>query len=123
VSIRFCLPNEDQSISTEEARWLTGLVLASRELTVDAAAVAGKIDRALADASTVEILALGESRALIEAFERGSTKPRSADLRRLEIALHAAVYSQTYLSDQPVTADVDASRRNRGPDEIADTAN
>lgn len=99
VSIRFRLPNEDQSISTEDARWLLGLVLASRELTAEAAALAERIEQALLKGSAVETFALEEQHVLIDALERGSTKPRAADLRRLEIGLHAAVYSKTYLND------------------------
>ena len=112
VSIRFLLPSEDQSISADEVRWLVGLVLASRELTADAAAVTGRMERALADGSTVEVFVPGEQRALVDALERGSTKPRSTNLRRLEIALHAAVYSQAYLTDQRLGTDVDASSRD-----------
>ncbi len=39
-------------------------------------------------------------RELIEALERGSTKPRSHELRTLEIGLHTAVYAETYLKEQ-----------------------
>jgi hypothetical protein len=37
---------------------------------------------------------------LIEALERGRGKARSRELRQLEIGLHAAVYSETYLDEQ-----------------------
>jgi hypothetical protein len=63
--------------------------------------MAERIEQALVDASSVEVFALGEQRTLIDALERGSTKARSADLRRLEIGFHAAVHSQTYLNDYP----------------------
>jgi hypothetical protein len=43
---------------------------------------------------------LTEKRELIEALERGSTKPRSHYLRTLEIGLHTAVYAETYLKEQ-----------------------
>lgn len=73
VSIRFRLPNEDQSISTEDARWLLGLVLASRELTAEAAALAERIEQALLKGSAVETFAPEEQHVLIDALERGST--------------------------------------------------
>lgn len=112
MSISFRLPDEDQSISIEEARWLLGQVRSSRELTSAAAAAAEKIERSLAQGSAVEP-ALDEQGALIDALERGSPRPRSRELRRLEIALHAAVYSQTY--DQQVRHDAETTTASEHP--------
>ncbi|MBA3734727.1 MAG: hypothetical protein H0W90_05955 [Actinobacteria bacterium] len=99
MAITFRFSAQDRTISSDEARWLLGQVRTARELTPAAAAVAAKIDQALDENGGVETT-LTERRELIEALERGSTKPRSHELRSLEIALHTAVYAETYLKAQ-----------------------
>ena len=85
-------------VSDDEARWLVGQLRMARELNPAAAAVAAKIAQGLDGSGGVEAT-LAETRELVEALERGSGKPRSRELRMLEIGLHAAVYSQTYLEE------------------------
>jgi hypothetical protein len=63
------------------------------------AAVSAKIEQALEENDVVETT-LTEKRELIDALERGSRKPRSHELRALEIGLRAAVYAETYLKEQ-----------------------
>jgi hypothetical protein len=99
VAITFRLPGEDLSLSRDEARWLLGQVRTAREPTAVAAAVAAKIEQALEQSGPVETTLI-EWRELIEALERGSSKPRSHELRSLEIGLHTAVYAETYLEEQ-----------------------
>jgi len=70
-----------------------------REWRSPSADVAAKIEQGLEENGVVETT-LTEKRELIEALERGSTKPRSHELRTLEIGLHTAVYAETYLKEQ-----------------------
>jgi hypothetical protein len=57
-----------------------------------------KIEQAIEETGTVET-SLMEKRELIEALERGASRPRS-HLRSLEIGLHTAVYAATYLEEE-----------------------
>jgi hypothetical protein len=99
VAITFRFAGQDRTLSSDEARWLLGQVRTARELTSAAAAVTAKIEQALEENGVVETT-LTENHELIEALERGSTKPRSHELRTLEIGLHTAVYAETYLKEQ-----------------------
>jgi hypothetical protein len=99
VAITFCFSGQDWTLTGDEARWLLGQVRTARELTPAAAAVAAKIEQGLEKDGAVETT-VTEKRELIEALERGSTRPRSHELRSLEIALHTAVYAETYLEEQ-----------------------
>jgi hypothetical protein len=98
VTFTFCFSGQAWTVSSEEARWLLGQLRTAREFTPAAAAVAAKIEQGLEQEGAVET-SLPESRELIEALERGSGKARSRQLRMLEIGLHAAVYSKTYLEE------------------------
>jgi hypothetical protein len=99
VAITFCFSGQDWTLTGDEARWLLGQVRTARELTPAAAAVAAKIEQGLEKDGAVETT-VTEKRELIEALERGSTRPRSHELRSLEIGLHTAVYAETYLEEQ-----------------------
>jgi len=99
VAITFRFAGQNRTLSSDEAHWLLGQVRTARELTPAAAAVAAKIEQGLEENGVVETT-LTEKRELIEALERGSTKPRSHGLRTLEIGLHTAVYAETYLKEQ-----------------------
>lgn len=99
MAITFRFAGQDRTLSSDEAHWLLGHVRTARELTPAAAAVAAKIEQGLEENGVVETT-LTEKRELIEALERGSTKPRSHELRTLEIGLHTAVYAETYLKEQ-----------------------
>ena len=98
VALTFCFSGQAWAVSSDEARWLVGQLRTAREFTAAAAAVAARIEQGLEQEGAVET-SLAESRELIEALERGSGKPRSRELRMLEIGLHAAVYSKTYLEE------------------------
>ncbi len=95
----FRFSGQDRTLNSDEARWLLGQVRSARELTPAAAAVAAKIEQGLEKNGAVETT-LMEKRELIKALERGSTKPRSHELRSLEIGLHTAVYAEAYLEEQ-----------------------
>jgi hypothetical protein len=99
VTIRLHFSGQDWALSGEDARWLLAQIRAARELAPAAADVAAKIEQALEEDGLVET-SLVEKRELIEALERGATKPRSHELRSLEIGLHTAVYAETYLEEQ-----------------------
>jgi hypothetical protein len=99
VAITFRFAGQNRTLSSDEAHWLLGQVRTARELTPAAADVAAKIEQGLEENGVVETT-LTEKRELIEALERGSTKPRSHELRTLEIGLHTAVYAETYLKEQ-----------------------
>jgi hypothetical protein len=92
VTVSFRLPDGDRSISEEEARWLLGQVRTARELTEAAASVATKLERTIDSGAPIET-SVAEKRELVDAFERGAGRPRSHDLRGLEVALHAALVS------------------------------
>jgi hypothetical protein len=99
VAITFHFAGQDRTLSSDETGWLLGQVRTAHELTPAAAAVSAKIEQALEENGVVETT-LTEKRELIEALERGSRKPRSHELRALEIGLHTAVYAETYLNEQ-----------------------
>src|SRR6266571_2067965 len=99
VVMTFRFSGQDWTLSGDEARWLLGQVRTAHELTPAAAAVAAKIEQGLEKTAAVETT-LMERRELVEALERGSTRPRSHELRSLEIGLHTAVYTETYLEEQ-----------------------
>lgn len=98
MAFTFCFSGQAWTVSSDEARWLLGQLRTAREFTPAAAAVAAKIEQGLDENGGVETT-LPECRELVEALERGSGKPRSRELRMLEIGLHAALYSQTYLEE------------------------
>lgn len=99
MAIIFRFAERELELSSDQAHWLLGQIWTAVELTPAAAAVAAKIEQSLGGNGAVETT-LAEKRELIAALERGSMKPRSHELRAIEIGLHTAVYADTYLKDQ-----------------------
>jgi hypothetical protein len=95
AQVTFTFPDKDRTIDADDARWLIGQLRSGNELSPAAGAAATKLDDALAHGSPIEIT-LAEKQELVDAFERGSGKPRSSDLRRLEVELRTTLYADRY---------------------------
>ena len=95
MTVIFRFPERERSISDEEAAWLLGQLRAARELTAAAASVAAKLEQSFEGGSSLQTT-LEERRELLAALERGAARPRSGQLRTLEVELHAAVFSEGY---------------------------
>jgi hypothetical protein len=93
-TVTFTFADEERTITEEDARWLLGQVRSAPVLTEAASSAAAKLSDAIATGRGVETT-LAERQELIEALERGAAKPRSAELRRLEIELRTAAYAET----------------------------
>jgi hypothetical protein len=98
-TVTFTFADEERTINEEDARWLLGQVRTAPVLTDAASGAVAKLSDAISEGRAVETT-LAEKRELIEALERGAARPRSAELRRLEIALRTAVYAETYFKDE-----------------------
>ena len=98
-TVTFSFEDEERTINEEDARWLLGQVRSAPVLTEAASSAAAKVSDAISEGRGVETT-LAERRELIEALERGAARPRSGELRRLEIALRTAVYAETYSKDE-----------------------
>jgi CHAD domain-containing protein len=98
-TVTFTFADEERAITEEDARWLLGQVRTAAVLTEAASSAVAKLSEAISEGRGVETT-LAERRELIDALERGGSKPRSAELRRLEIELRAAVYAETYFKDE-----------------------
>lgn len=97
--VAFAFPTLSRRISEEEAAWLVGQLRSGRELSEAAAVLASRIEHASGQEEVLET-SLEEKRALVAALDRGSRKARSRELRLLEIDLHTALYSETYLRER-----------------------
>jgi hypothetical protein len=98
-TVTFTFGDEARSIDEEDARWLLGQVRSAPVLTEAASSAMAKVSDAISAGRAVETT-LAERGELIDAFERGAAKPRSGELRRLEIGLRTAVYAETYFKDE-----------------------
>jgi hypothetical protein len=97
VAVIFRFPERERPISDEEAGWLLGQLRAAQEFTAAAASVAAKLEQSLEAGAPLQTTR-EERRELLAALERGAARPRSGELRSLEVELHAAVFSEGYRS-------------------------
>jgi hypothetical protein len=80
----------DRELSGEDADWLVAELLAADE---QSSLLGSRLQRAGTAAERIET-SMDEKRTLLKIFER-STRPRSHELRALEIALHADVFASS----------------------------
>lgn len=98
-TVTFTFADQDRTITEEDARRLLGQVRTAPVLTEPASSAVAKLSEAISQGSGVETTP-AEKHELIAALERGASKPRSAELRRLEIELRTALYAETYSRDE-----------------------
>ncbi len=90
VALGFSLGGDEPvTLGDEHAQWLIAELMASGPASVE---LAQQIQRARFSREPVET-SDDQRRILLELFNR-SSRPRSNDLRALEIALHGAVYTK-----------------------------
>jgi hypothetical protein len=83
----FAFPDIERSISGEDAEWLLSELLTANQNSV-ALAERLKVEQAADEPIKTSSI---EKRTLLRIFER-STKPRSHDLRALEVAMYSAAF-------------------------------
>lgn len=81
------LPGRELTIADDDARWLLAELAGGAE---PAAALAPRIEDATAAGRAFRPTA-GETRTIFQIFER-SARPRTRQLRGLEVALHEAIF-------------------------------
>jgi hypothetical protein len=86
----FAFSGADREITGEDAQWLIAELLAANE---QSSALGKRLQGAAATTEVIET-STEEKRRLLQVFER-STRPRSHELRALEIALHAEVFASS----------------------------
>jgi hypothetical protein len=85
----FLVGEEERSISDEHVQWLIGELMASDDESV---ALAARLQHARFSREPVELTAK-DGRNLLHVFER-SMRPRSHDLRALEIGLYTITFAE-----------------------------
>jgi hypothetical protein len=89
VQLVFVFSGVNREIADEDAQWLIAELLAANE---ESSALGKRLQHAATTAEIIET-STEDKRRLLQVFER-STRPRSHELRALEIALHAELFAR-----------------------------